>query len=326
MKIGQPSLVVLVALAFLATPLAAAAQQASKVPRIGFLSWAGPGGKGLADAFLQGLRERGYVEGRSLAVEYRDGTMDRLPDLAAELVRLKVDAIVAAGTPAAIAAKQATSTIPIVMMVVADPVGSGLVASLARTGGNVTGPSMFAPEVFPKELELLKEAVPGVSRVAVLMDPTNPSHVPLKSELDGAAKVLGMNVQRIDVKSGTDLDGAFAAASREHVDALFVFPLRVASPDSRRILEFALKNRMATLMWTKEGVEAGGLMSYGPNFRDHLRRAGIYLDKILKGTKPADLPVEQPTKFELVINLKTARALGLTIPRSLLSIADEVIQ
>jgi ABC-type uncharacterized transport system substrate-binding protein len=316
----------LLLLALLAAPLAAAAQQSGKVPRIGFLSWAGPGGQVLANAFLQGLRERGYVEGRSLTIEYRDGTMDRLPGLAAELVRLKVDAIVAVGTPVALAAKRATSTIPIVMMVVADPVGSGLVAGLARPGGNVTGPSMFAPEVFPKELELLKEAVPGVSRVAVLMDPTNPSHVPLKNELDVAAKVLGMTVQRIDVRTVTDLDGAFATALRERADAFFLFPLRVAPPDWRRILEFAVKNRMPTLMLRKEDVEAGGLMSYGPNFRDHLRSAGIYVDKILKGAKPGDLPVEQPTKFELVINLKTAKALGLTIPRSILSVADQVIQ
>jgi putative ABC transport system substrate-binding protein len=272
------------------------------------------------------LRERGYVDGQSIAIESRHGAMDRLPDLAAELVRLRVDAIVTVATPAALAAKQATSTIPIVMTLVGDPVGSGLVASLARPGGNVTGLSLFSPEVFPKALELLKETVPRVSRVAVLMDPTNPAHVVLKNDLDAAGKVLGVNVQRIDVRSAADLDGAFAAALRQRAGAFFVFPLRLAAPDLQRIVEFAVENRMPTLASFGAYVEAGGLMSYGPNFRDQLRRAGIYIDKILKGAKPADLPVEQPTMFELVINLKTAKALGLTIPQSVLIRADQLIQ
>ncbi len=327
MILSRVGFIVTLILGILAAPFAAAAQQAGKVPRIGYLSSADPAGDvAITDALRQGLRERGYVEGQSIALEYRNGTTDHLPDLAAELVRLKVDAIVALGTPAALAAKQATSTIAIVITVVSDPVGSGLVASLARPGGNVTGPSWFAPAVFPKGLELLKETVPGVSRVAVLMDPENPSHVPLKNELDVAAKVLRMNVQRIDVRTGADLDGAFATALGQRADALFVFPLRIALPDARRIGEFAVKNRMPTLMSGKPGVEAGGLMSYGPNWQDQLRHAGIYIDKILKGAKPADLPVEQPTKFELVINLKTAKALGLTIPPSVLVRTDEVIQ
>jgi len=212
------------------------------------------------------------------------------------------------------------------MTIVADPVASGLVASLARPGGNVTGLSLFAPEIFPKALELLKEAVPRVSRVTVLMDPSNPTHPALKDDLDAAAKVLGVKVQRIDVRSGADLDGAFATALRQRADAFFVFPLRTAPPDSQRIIEFAVKNRMPTLMPFKPWVEAGGLMCYGANWRDQVRRAGIYIDKILKGAKPADLPVEQPTMFELVINLRTAKALGLTIPQSVLMRADQVIQ
>jgi len=261
-----------------------------------------------------------------MALEYRKGATDQPPDLAAELVRLKVDAIVTVGTPAALAAKQATSTIPIVMTIVGDPVGSGLVASLARPGGNVTGLSLFAPELFAKGLELLRETVPRVSRVAVLMDPTNRAHVAVKNDLDRAAKVMGVKVQRIDVRTVADLDGAFAAALRQRADAFFVFPLRIPAADIQRILEFAVKNRMPTFMSTKVGVKAGGLMSYGPNWVDQVRRAGIYIDKILKGAKPADLPVEQPMRFELVINLKTAKALGLTIPPSVLIRADEVIR
>ncbi len=324
MKFCRAVLLVTLGLGILLAPLAADAQQPGKVPRIGYLSWADPATRRmLADAFFQGLRERGYVEGQSIAIEYRHGTMDQLPDLAAELVRLKVDAIAAVGTPAALAAKQATSTIPIVITLAGDPVSSGLVTSLARPGGNVTGLSLLAPEVFAKGLELLKETVPRVSRVAVLMDPTNPAHVALKNEVDAAANVLGVKVQRIDVRTGADLDGAFAASLRQRADAFYVFPLRIAP---QRIVEFATKNRVPTLMSTKEDLEAGGLMSYGANFRDQVRLTGIYIDKILKGAKPADLPVEQPTKFELVINLKTAKALGLTIPPSVLIRADQLIE
>ncbi len=321
MRLRTARLVLILALGILLAPLAAHAQQPGKVPRIGYLSWGF--NQVLADAFLQGLRERGYVEGQSIAIEYRHGTTDQLPDLAAELVRLKVDAIAAVGTPAALAAKQATSTIPIVITLVADPVSSRLVTSLARPGGNVTGLSVLAP-VSAKGLELLKEIIPRVSRVAVLMDPTNPAQVFLKNEVDAAANVLRVKVQRLDIRTGADLDGAFAAARRERAEAFLVFPLQ--PPGLQRIVEFAVKNRVPTLMSFKEGVEAGGLMSYGANFPDEVRRTGIYIDKILKGAKPGDLPVEQPTKFELVINLKTAKALGLTIPQSVLIRADEVIQ
>jgi ABC-type uncharacterized transport system substrate-binding protein len=311
----------------LAAPLAAEAQQAGKVYRIGYLSWGKAGSDVVyADALKQGLRERGYMEGQSIAIEYRYGPMDRLPDLAAELVRLKVDTIVTVAAPAALAAKQATSTIPIVMALVGDPVASGLVASLARPGGNLTGLSLFAPEVFPKALELLKEAVPRVTRVAVLLDPTNSGQIALKRELDAAAKVLRVKVQYIDVRAGADLDGAFATALRQRANAVYVFPLRIAPSDVRRITEFAVKNRMPTLTISKRLVEEGILMSYGANYVDLFRRAGIFVGKILKGARPADLPVEQPTNFELVINLKTAKALGLTIPQSVLGRADEVIQ
>jgi len=318
-------IVLAVALAFsvLLAPLAADAQPAGKVPRIGYLAWGSPASS-QKDAFRQGLRDLGYVEGQSISIEYRYGKADQLPDLAAELVRLKVDVIVAVGTPSARAAKQATQTIPIVIVLAGDPVRSGLVTSLARPGGNVTGMSMLAPEVFAKALELLKEAVPKVSRVAILMDPT--LQVALKNEVGAAAKVLGVKLQQIDVQLGADLDGTFVAALRQRAEAFFVFPLPMAIPEVQRIVEFSVKNRLPTMMTTRAHFEAGGLMSYGANFPDQLRRTSIYIDKILKGAKPSDLPIEQPTKYEFLINLKTAKALGLTIPQSVLIRADEVIQ
>jgi ABC-type uncharacterized transport system substrate-binding protein len=314
------------ALALLAPAPAAEGQQAARVPRIGYLSWAPPTlDRELADAFIQGLRERGYTEGRNVAIEYRRGTTHQLPGLAAELVDLKVDAIVTIGTPAALAAKQSTPTIPIVITLVSDPVGSGLATSLARPGGNVTGLSMFSPEVYAKGLSLLKDADPRISRVAVLMDRTNPGHVAAQSHFDAASNVLSVTVQRIDVRTVGDLDAAFGAARRERADAFYVFPLQLGPPDYQRIVEFAVKNRLPTLMDRRDRVEAGGLMSYSVNFADEVRRTAVYVDKILKGAKPADLPLEQPTKFELVINLKTAKALGLTIPPSVLLRADQVI-
>ena len=311
----------------LSAPRAAGAQQVGKLPRIGVLTAGDPSYRTLlSDTIGQALGERGYVEGQSIALEHRIGAIEQLPDFAAELVRFRVDAIVAIGTPAVLAAKQATSTIPIVIAWVADPVGRGFVASLARPGGNVTGVSWTA-EVYPKGFQLLKETVPRVSRVAVLMDPENPSHAHIKNGLDVASKVLGVKVERIEVRTAADLDGVFATALRQRADALFELPLeRLGFPDHRRIIEFAIKNRMPMLMSAKEHVKAGALMSYAPNLGDHLRRTGFYIDKILKGAKPADLPVEQPMTFELVINLKTAKALGLTIPPSVLGRADEVLQ
>jgi putative ABC transport system substrate-binding protein len=307
--------------------VAVSAQQAGKVARIGFLGWGPPPPPGLEmpwrDAFLQGLREFGYVEGHSIAIEYRYGLEDQLPALAADLVRLKVDVIVTGATPSALAAKRATQTIPIVALWVGDPVASGLVASLARPGGNVTGMSLFAPELFAKGLQLLKEAAPKISRVGVLMDPTNPGQLALDKDVQAAAKVLGVKAQRIDVKTGADLDSALAAARRERAEALLVFPVFV---NYQRLAEFAIKNRLPTITMGQAFSRPGMLMSYGPNFAEQFHHAGTYVDKILKGAKPADLPVEQPTKFELVINAKTAKALGLTIPSSLLLRADKAIE
>ncbi len=237
-----------------------------------------------------------------------------------------MDVLVAQGTPSALAAKQATKTIPIVMVSVGDPVGSGLVTSLARPGGNVTGLSVLAPDIIPKALEILKEAAPSVSRVAVWIDPTNPGQTLPDKQMDAAANILGVTPERVDVRTAANLDAAFAAALRQRAEALFVYPLPIALLDVQRIAQFAIKNRLPTIALFPQRVREGLLMSYGLNVDEQYRRAGTYIDKILKGVKPADLPIEQPTKFELVINLKTAKALGLTIPQSLLSRADEVIQ
>jgi putative tryptophan/tyrosine transport system substrate-binding protein len=215
---------------------------------------------------------------------------------------------------------------PIVIVLVSDPVESGLVVSLARPGGNITGLSLVSEEVVAKQLELLKEAVPQIIRVAMLIDPTNPAQLAIKKKVEPAAKALGMRLQRIDVRSASDLDGAFAAALRQRADAFLVSPLNLASPDEQRIVEFAIKNRLPTMTFTKKWVETGGLMLFAPDFADQIRRTATYVDKILKGAKPGDLPIEQPTKFELVINAKTAKALGLTIPPSLLARADEVLE
>jgi ABC-type uncharacterized transport system substrate-binding protein len=271
----------------------------------------------------------GYIEGQNIVFECRGGgapTADQLAGLAAELVRLKVDTIVTDGTASALAAKRATNTIPIVAVYVADPVGSGLVSSLARPGGNVTGFSVLSPGIVQKALALLKEVVPRISRVGVWMDPTNPGQTLLDEHMDAAASTMGITLRRTDVRSAVKLDGAFAAALEQHVEALFVYPLPIAPTDRQRIAQFAIKNRLPTVAISPHYIQDGMLVVYGVSGPDLYRRAATYVDKILNGAKPADLPVEQPTKFELVINLKTAKALGLTIPRSLLSVADEVIQ
>ena len=317
------------AIAFSAAPLTVSAQQASKVYRIGYLTYLGcPLRPEIMASFRQGLRELGYVEGQNIIIECRGapGAPDRLPGFVAELVRLKVDVLVAQGTASALAAKQATKTIPIVMVYVGDPVGSGLVTSLARPGGNVTGLSVLTPDMVPKALEILKEAAPSVSRVAVWIDPTQPGQTLADKQMDAAAKVLGVRPERVDVRAAANLDAAFAAALRRREEALFVYPLPLAPVDYQRIVQFAIKNQLPTIAIIPQQAREGMLMSYGPNQADSYRRVGTYIDKILKGAKPADLPVEQPTKFELVINLKTAKALGLTIPPSLLGRADEVIQ
>ena len=322
----------------LAAPLAAEAQPARKVYRIGFLSpssssdperLASPfGERGLA-AVRQGLRDLGYVEGQNIAIEYRwaEGRFERLPDLAAELVRLKVDVIVSVVTQATLAAKNATGTIPIVLVAAGDPLGSGLVASLARPGGNVTGPSSMYAELAGKQLELLKETVPKVSRVAVLWNPANAVwQAQMLRQTEGAARALGLQVQLLEARGPDELEGAFAAMTRERASALLVQVDVIFALHARRIADLAAKRRVPAMYGSREHVEAGGLMSYAPNALDLFRRAATYVDKILKGAKPADLPVEQPTKFELVINLNTAKALGLTIPQSVLVRADEVIR
>jgi len=319
----------MVAVALCSAPSVSSAQQTSKVYRIGYLSTLGcPIRPEFMGPFRQGLRELGHVEGQNIIIECRGaaGAADRLSDLAAELVRLKVDVLVAQNTVSALAAKQATKTIPIVMASVGDPVGSGLVTSLARPGGNVTGLSLLAPDILPKVLQILKEAAPSVSRVAVWMDPTNPGQTLPDKQMDAAAKSLGVRLERVDVRAAATLNAAFAAALRQREETLFLYPLPIAPRDVQRIAQFAIKNRLPTIAVFPQNVREGMLMSYGPNLAEQYRRVGTYIDKILKGAKPADLPVEQPTKFDLVINLKTAKALGLTIPQSLLQRADEVIQ
>jgi putative ABC transport system substrate-binding protein len=311
----------------LAAPLAAGAQQAGKVYRIGYL--APDSGPSLSsEAFRQGLRDLGWVEGRNIVIEYRwaGGRRERLADLATELVQLKVDIILGSTTPGALAAKKATKTIPIVIPVSNDPVGSGLVESLARPGGNVTGFSFIAQDMTQKRLELLKEVDPGITRVAALLNPTHPRSAAELSEGEVAARELGMQLQVLAVRNPTELESAFSAVITERADGLIVLSDRLFFNIRGRLAEFAAGRRVPSIHYAKEFVEAGGLMSYGPNTTDMYKRAAILVDKILKGAKPADLPVEQPTKFDLVINLKTARALGLTIPPSLLPRADQVIE
>ncbi len=318
--------------ALLATPLAVEAQQVGKVPRVGYLSvFSSSNPYPPSEAFWQGLHDLGWVEGKNIAIEWRfaEGNARRLPDLAAELVRLRVDLIFAETTPAARAVKQATTTVPIVFSPIADPIGSGLVANLARPGGNITGITFMAPELGGKRLELLKQAVPGMTRVGVLSHPGDPSEATVKSVLEqteAAARALGVQLLRLEAQGPNDLDRAFAAMSRERVGGLILIPSAMFVDERRRIVNVVVKDRLPAMFYFREFVEAGGLMSYGPNFRELWRRAATYVDKILKGAKPSDLPIEQPTKFKLVINLKTAKTLGLTIPPSLLGRADEVIQ
>ena len=308
-----------------------AQQQAGKVPRIGFLSLTSASDRPfLLDAFRQRLRELGWAEGQNIVIDYRyaEDRVDRLPDLAAELVRLKVDLIVAsAGTQVATAAKNATETIPIVMIFVRDPVGNGLIASLARPGGNVTGTSGSAGlEWVAKQLELLKETVPQIRRVAILSNPDNAYHQLAIREVNVAAQSLGVQLQLLEARRPNEFDGAFVAMAKERVGALLVLSDAVFSSHRTRLADLAARSRLPAAYGVRESVEAGGLMSYGPSILDSHRRAATYVDQILKGTKPAELPVEQPTRFELVINLKTAKALGLDVPPTLLAHADEVIE
>jgi putative ABC transport system substrate-binding protein len=318
----------------LAAPLATEAQQAAKIAHIGYLSYLGTntrsGSPHLHEAFLQGLRDLGYVEGRNLVIEYRraEGKLERLPALAAELVALKVDVIMAVGTAEALAAKQATSTLPIVFAGVGgDPVTSGLVTSLAQPGGNVTGLPVLAADLVGKCLEQLTQAVPGVSRVAVLWQSgAVPTGKDILKEAEVAGRALGVRLQFVEAQGPEDFDRAFSDMTRERAGALTVLSNSLFFNQRRRLVDLAAKNRLPTVYSVREFVDAGGLMAYGPNFAEVYRRAATFVDRILKGAKPADLPVEQPTKFELVINLKTAKALGLTIPPSVLGRADQVIE
>ena len=318
-----------VAISLLVTPLAHA-QLTSKVYRIGFLgSVSATANPRPVEAFRQGLRELGWIEGQNIVIEYRwaEGKSDRLPDLAAELVRLKMDVIIAGPSTNTVAAKQATETIPIIMIGVGDPVEQGLIASLARPGGNVTGLSFgVGSGVTGKGLEVLKEALPKVRRVAILSNPANPGNALGVSDVKTVARALGVQLHPLAARGPDEFDGAFAAMAKDRVEALLVIPDPVFNSYRARLADLAAKSRLPAAYGYREHVEAGGLISYGPSLPDLWRRAAGYVDRIFKGAKPADLPVQQPTKFELVINLKTAKALGLTIPQSLLLRADEVME
>jgi putative tryptophan/tyrosine transport system substrate-binding protein len=305
----------------------AEAQSARQVWRIGYLGTSSPALEpNLVNAFRQGLRELGHIEGQDIVIEYRwaEGKYDRFPELAAELVRLKVDVILTAGTPGALAAKQATRTIPIVMAVVADALAYQLVASLAQPGGNVTGLSTLARDLQGKQLEFLKEIVPRLSRIAVLVNPSNPFNDVLGREQ--VQQALRLKLELFEVKAAEEFEAVFAAIARQRPDALFMIADRFLLAHRARIVAFAARQRLPGMYPYKEFVEAGGLVSYAPSYPEMFRRSATYVDKILKGAKPADLPVEQPTKFELIINLKTAKALRLTIPQTLLLRADQVIE
>jgi putative ABC transport system substrate-binding protein len=315
-----------VALTLFALPFSAAAQLPGSVPRLG---WLAAGAASLNDAFRQGLRDLGYVEGKNIVVEYRPAeTFDRLPSVATALVRLKVDVIFASGgAQPVLAAKNATTMIPIVMVNVADPVALGLADSLARPGGNITGlTAASGPELHGKRLELLKETFPKVSRVAVLWDPSNVGTPVAKKAMEASAGALSIKLQSVRVRDLVDLEQAFAAIRRERAEAVVTLNSPFIVGHLKRIVESAAKSRLPTMHMESQWVDAGGLMSYGPSYPDLYRRAAVYVDKILKGAKPSELPIEQPTKFELVINMKTAKALELTIPPSLLLRAERVIE
>jgi putative ABC transport system substrate-binding protein len=308
----------------------AQAQQPKKIPRIGYL-FAGPSSleySSRTEAFRQGLRDFGYIEGKNIVVEYRyaEGKLERLPALAAELARLQVDVIVTAGPAPTRSAKEATKTIPIVMAQDTDPVGNGFVASLARPGGNITGLSTLAPEISGKQLELLREIVPKLSRVAIFGTSIYPGNTQALTEIELAAKALGVKIQYQDILYPKVVETAFQALSQRRVDALVVLASPVLLSQRTQVAELAAKRRVPAIYSGREPVEAGGLMTYGVSFTDLYRRAATYVDKILKGAKPADLPVEQPIKFEFIINLKAAKQIGLTIPPNVLARADRVIK
>jgi ABC-type uncharacterized transport system substrate-binding protein len=311
-----------------AAPLAAGAQQAREVPRVGFLFYGSAGFSPELDAFRQGLNELGYIEGQNVAVEYRfaSGRLERLQEVATQLVALRPSVIVAPGTPAAVAAKQATGMIPIVFAGVADAVGAGLVANFARPTANITGLTSNSVQLGGKRLELLKSVVPKASRVAVLYNPGDRSNVLTSNELQESAPTLGLTLKRLEVRRPGEFESAFAAMSRWRTDALFGAAGLLTTGHRQALVNLAARTRIPAIWGERQFVESGGLMSYSADFYDQIRRSAAYVDKILRGSRPGDLPVEQPTKFELVINLKTAKALGLAIPPSLLARADQVIE
>ena len=314
---------------FSAVGWSAEAQQRNNVPRIGYLATVSPLANAVRiEAFRQGLRELGYVEGKNIVIEWQFAAEkpDRLPTLTADLVRLKVEIIITGGPPATRAAKQATSTIPIVMTFDPDPVGNGFVASLARPGGNITGLATFAAEISGKQLELLKEIAPRLSRVAVFGDSIQPGNAQSLKETELAARALGVRLQHVDIRSPTDIEPAFREASKGHANALLVLGSPVLASQATQFADLAVKSRLPAIYSRSEFVEDGGLMSYGVSFTDLDRRAATYVGKILKGVKAGDLPVEQPKKFELIVNLKAAKQIGLTIPPNVLVRADKVIR
>jgi putative tryptophan/tyrosine transport system substrate-binding protein len=329
MMIIRAALGAVLAVGLLAVPLVGEGQPAGKVYRVGYLGYPTRSAESkYLEVFQQRLRELGYVEGQNVVIEYRwaEGRPDRLAELAADLVRLRVDVLAAAGNPSIVALKGATKTIPIVMVVAGDPVGAGLIRSLDRPGGNVTGLSNLAEGLSAKWLELLKEAAPALARLAVLLVPDTPAHAAFSKEIQVAAQRLGVTIQFLEVRDLGEIQRAFDALTKVRCDALIVLPHPVTFAHRQQIVGFAAKNKLPGMYPWAEFPEAGGLMAYAASRAEMFRRSATYVDKILKGAKPADLPVEQPTKFDLVINLKTANALGLTIPPSLLGRADEVLQ
>jgi putative ABC transport system substrate-binding protein len=328
-QLGRREFITLLGGAVATWPLAAGAQPAGKISRIGFMgNSTATLEANLIGPFRDGLRELGYEEGRNLIIEFRwaEGKYDRFPALVAELLAAKVNVIVAAGTPATLAIKKATSIVPLVFIAVGDPVGTRIVQSLARPGGNITGLSSIAPDLEGKRLELLREVVPKLAQVAIFLNPANAPNTVSMRQARVAAQSLGIKLQSLEVEKSEQLDDAFAAIVKEKPDALLILADRVFLHNRKRMMEFATQQQLPSVNVYRELVEAGGLMSYGPSYEDMHRRAAIYVDKILKGAKPADLPVEQPTKFELVINLKTAKALGLDVSLQLQQRADELIE
>lgn len=323
----RPGLLVILVLGALAASLAVEAQPAGKVYRIGFLGAASPSQyAGQMKGLRLGLRELGYVEGKNITIEYRwaEGSYERLPALATELVRLKVDLIITHGTPGSLAAKRATATIPIVMAVVGNPIETGIVASLARPGGNITGSSFFYPELNAKRLEMLKAALPGLARVAVLLNPDNPANVSVMDAMEERARAIKVKLRPVEARRPDEIDSALALAKAQ-TQALAILEDALFVADAQRIADLAMKNRLPSIGF-KEYGEAGGLIAYAVDFPDIWRRSMGLVDKILKGTKPQNLPIQQATRFELIVNLRTAKALGLTIPQSFLLRADHVIE